>query len=252
MLCRRTQSTLPTSDNLINPQPIDSKVVQEDISAKRRVSRAKYDMSAGLKHKPLPVGDYAYLKPPPNRRGQPWTYGQISRMEGPRSYTKVKPHGQMHRNRVHVRPAAPPPHNYNSRLNAPPRASKFSLGRIGTVRPMGTSQPPDSHLTDVPMHVPIPEVNESRPPCNSRMERAPNQSVPTTPRAMSVPTPSRAQTHSGPESNTAPPASPSKTVLASPTQRGHAGIRMTSPLIIRETRTRRVLPHPKYADYFMG
>ena len=128
MLCRRTRSTLPTSDNLLNPQPIDPKVVQEDISAKRRASRAQYDKSAGLEHKSLSVGDYAYLKPPPNRRGQPWTYGQISKMEGPRSYTIVTPHGQMRRNRVHVRPAAPPPHNYNPRLNAPPRASKFPFG----------------------------------------------------------------------------------------------------------------------------
>ena len=185
-------------------------------------------------------------------------------MEGPRSFTIVTPHGQMRRNRVHVRPAAPPPHNYNPRLSAPPRASKFPCGRIGNVRPVGTGQPPDSHLPDVPMHVPIPEVHESQPPCDSRMERAPNQSVPTTPRAMahnqsvakaqnqSVPTPSRAKTHSGPENNTAPPASPSKTVLASPTQMGHAGTRMTSPLIMRETRTRSVLPHPKYADYFMS
>ena len=128
MLCRRTRSTLPTTDNLLNPQPIDLKVVQEDILAKRSASRAQYDKRAGLEHQPLSVGDYAYLKPPPNRRGQLWTYGQISRMEGPRSYTIVTPHGQMRRNRVHVRPAAPPSHNYNPILNAPPLMSKVSFG----------------------------------------------------------------------------------------------------------------------------
>ena len=161
---------------------------------------------------------YAYLKPPPNRRGQPWTYGQISRMEGPRSYTIVTPHGQMRLNRVHVRPAAPPSHNYNPRLNAPPLMSKVPFGRIGNVHPLGTTnQPPDSHLPDVLQHVPPLEVHESRPHGDPRMERAPNQSVPETPRAkahnQSVPT-SRAQAHYGPVSNTTPTASPSKTVLS--------------------------------------
>ena len=62
MICHRTRSTLPTTDNLLNPQPIDLKVVQEDISAKRRASRAQHDKSAGLEHQPLSVGDYAYRK----------------------------------------------------------------------------------------------------------------------------------------------------------------------------------------------
>ena len=142
MLCRRTQSTLPTTDNLLNSQPIDPKVVQKDISAKRRASRAQYDKSAGLEHQPLSAGDYAYLKPLPNRRGQPWTYGQISRMEGPRSYTIVTPHGQMRRIHVHVRQAAPRSHNHNPRLNTPSPMSKVPFGRIGTVHPLETSQPP--------------------------------------------------------------------------------------------------------------
>ena len=135
--------------------------------------------------------------------------------------------------------------------------SKAPFGQIGKIHPLGsTNQPPDSHLPDGPQHVPSPEVHEGRLHGDPRMERAPNQSVPETPRAkahnQSGPTISRAQAQYGPVINTTPTASLSKTVLASPIQRGHVNTRVTSPPIMRETRTRRVLPHTKYADYVMN
>ena len=224
MLCHRTRSTLPTTDNLLNTQPSDFKVVQEDISAKRSASRAQYDKRAGLEHQPLSVWDYAYLKPPPNRRGQLWTYDQISRMEGPRSYTMVTPWSDASQS----------------------RPCETSCTSISLLQPKTQCT-----TTDVKGFIWV-NVHEGRPRGDPRMERAPNQSLPETPRAkahnLSVPTTSRAQAHYGPVSNTTPTTSPSKTVLASPIQRGHVSTRVTSTPIMRETRTRRVLPHPKYAD----
>ena len=57
-----------------------------------------------------------------------WTYCQISKMEGPRFYMIVTPHGKMSHNCVYVRPATPPSHNYNPRLKVPSLMSKFPFG----------------------------------------------------------------------------------------------------------------------------
>ena len=107
MLCRRTRTHLPTSDRLLDPQVVDTRVVQEEIEARRVASKTSYDRNV-VHHSPLSVGDYAYVKPPPNRRGQPWAYGQIVDCKGPRSYTLQTNRGIASRNRIHVRPAAPP------------------------------------------------------------------------------------------------------------------------------------------------
>ena len=59
------------------------------------------------------------------------------------------------------------------------RCQRFHLGELETYV---LWEPPDSHLLDVPQHVPISEVHESQPPGDLCMERAPNQSVPATSR----------------------------------------------------------------------
>lgn len=40
-------------------------VVKEDILKKRHGSKAYYDKSEGVEHKPVKVGSYALAKPPP-------------------------------------------------------------------------------------------------------------------------------------------------------------------------------------------
>ena len=50
-----------------------------------------------------------YVKPSPHNKAGPWQYGAISNVPQPRSYEVQTPGGVTRRNRVHVRPAAPPP-----------------------------------------------------------------------------------------------------------------------------------------------
>ena len=77
MLLRRTRTTLPTADQLFTPTILNFRIVEEEISKKRRDSKTYYDRSAGVEQGPLINGTYAYAKPPPYQRGKPWIYGEV-------------------------------------------------------------------------------------------------------------------------------------------------------------------------------
>ena len=110
MFLRRTSTTLPSTDHLFAPAMINFSIVKEDILKKRHDSKAYYDKSAGAEHKPVKVGSYAYAKPPPRHRGKPWIYGEVIKEEKGRSYNIRTSHGTtIRRNRVQLKPAAPPP-----------------------------------------------------------------------------------------------------------------------------------------------
>ena len=111
MLCRRTRTTLPTNDQLLQPQIIPSDTVCQNIEKRRLSSKASYDKYATSQtHRELEVGDQVYAKPPPQSHGRPWSYGNIVRKNGSRSYTIKTPHSTLRRNRVDLRPArAEPP-----------------------------------------------------------------------------------------------------------------------------------------------
>ena len=51
---------------------------------------------------------YIYIKPPPTKKGTPWAYGQILKQPTDRSYEISTPTNIVRRNRIHIRPAAPP------------------------------------------------------------------------------------------------------------------------------------------------
>ena len=93
MLCHRTRTPLLTSSRLLDPQVVDASVVKNEIEARRVASKRIYDRDAWQDHSSLSIGDYAYLKPPPNRCGQPWAYGQVIDNMGPRSYKFQTSHG---------------------------------------------------------------------------------------------------------------------------------------------------------------
>ena len=57
---------------------------------------------------PLTAGDYVCVKPPPAKRGQPWTYGRVSGSPAPRSYVIETPWGYMRRNRTQIQSAQSP------------------------------------------------------------------------------------------------------------------------------------------------
>jgi len=109
MLQRRTKITLPTTAAALIPQLVSYSSVIQDIRAKRFASKQLYDKHAGIEHTQLDVGSYAYAKPPPNRRGSPWSYGVITNVDRQRSYTLHTPLGTIRRNRVDLRPAVVPP-----------------------------------------------------------------------------------------------------------------------------------------------
>ena len=109
MLLRRTRTTLPTTDQLLSPTMLNFKIVEEEISKKRRDSKAYYDKSASVELGLLNIGTYAYAKPPPQQRGKPWIYGEVINHESPRSYTIRTTQGRtIRRNRVQLKPTAHP------------------------------------------------------------------------------------------------------------------------------------------------
>ena len=108
MMNRRTKTILPTSQSALRPLTIDLDITKQQIIGKRLAAKSIYDRQAGLNHSKPEIGTYAYAKPPPNQRGQPWAYGKIIRKDNG-SYTLETPHHTtIRRNRVHITPAAPP------------------------------------------------------------------------------------------------------------------------------------------------
>lgn len=75
-LCR-TRTLLPTTDHLLAPAMINFGIVKEDILKKRHDNKVYYENSAGVEHKPVQVGSYAYAKPQPRHRSKPWIYGEV-------------------------------------------------------------------------------------------------------------------------------------------------------------------------------
>ena len=69
MLLRRTRTTLPTTDQLLTSTMLNFRIVEEEISKKRRDSKTYYDKSASVEQGALMIGTYAYAKPPPHQRG---------------------------------------------------------------------------------------------------------------------------------------------------------------------------------------
>ena len=108
MMNRRTKTLLPTSKAALVPSPVDIANTQQQIIDKRKAAKEIYDRQAGPVHNKLELGTYAYAKPPPQKRGQQWTYGQVIEKDET-SYTMKTPNNRtIRRNRVHIRPAAAP------------------------------------------------------------------------------------------------------------------------------------------------
>ena len=155
MFGRRTRTRLPTSVELLRQELIDPKVVRSDIMAKRRTASSQYNKSSHpFEHSPLDKGSNAYVKPPPAKRGSPWPYGHIIDTPRPRSYKLQTPTGVVSRNRVQLRPAAPPvstPSNPTQIISAPPSVEPYLSRPIRA--PPSPSQPGASET------VPTPEPN---------------------------------------------------------------------------------------------
>ena len=112
MLSRRTRTSLPTPDHLLEPMSINRDTISTEIKAKRNASRAYYDKTAGPEHNAIDIGEFVYARPPTSKPGTPWAYGRVTDQRHSRSYTIKTPSSTIRRNQIHVRRAAPPPPSY--------------------------------------------------------------------------------------------------------------------------------------------
>ena len=109
MLSRRTRTSLPTPDHLLEPMPINRDTITTEIKAKRNASKAHYDKTASPEHNAINIGEFVYARPPTSKPGTPWTYGRVTDQRHSRSYTIKTPSSTILRNPKHIRRAAPPP-----------------------------------------------------------------------------------------------------------------------------------------------
>ena len=107
LMNHRTCTLLPTSNHLLKSEIVDTSIVTKEIQMKRQRAANIYNRQA-TNHAELEIGTYAYAKPPPHKRGNPWMYGQITDKNDNRSYTLKTPISTIRRNRVHLRAAAAP------------------------------------------------------------------------------------------------------------------------------------------------
>lgn len=108
LMGRRTRSTLPLTEELLKPGTPDPQIVSQQITDRRATSKISYDKLAQSPLPPLAPGSYAYAKPRPTQRGEPWAYGQITDSPTPRSYNLNTGSRILRRNRTQLRPAAAP------------------------------------------------------------------------------------------------------------------------------------------------
>lgn len=118
MLYRCPRMLLPMSDALLSPRTIDVNTVLQEIRAKWCSSKQHYDKSATQANDEVDVGSFIYAKPLPHRRGKPWQYDKVVQKDSHRSYM-VDTHGStIRRNRIHIKPATPPPYTSTSSMTA--------------------------------------------------------------------------------------------------------------------------------------
>ena len=96
VVSRRTPTTLPTPDHLLEPMSINRDTLSAEFKAKRSASKAYYDTSAGPEHNIIDIGDFVYARPPTSKPENPWAYGRVTR----------KRHS--HEVRTRTRPVKPP------------------------------------------------------------------------------------------------------------------------------------------------
>ena len=176
LLSRRTRTTVPTANAALLPAVAPVDIVHAEISAKRMSAKEHYDKGTA-NHMPLAVGDYVYAKPPPAKRGQPWTYGRVNNIPAPRSYVISTPAGgEIRRNRVHIQQAqAPPPPQKMSVSSHPcPSSDTPPRGISGTRLEMSFPQLESTSDVASPQHVQS-DVNSSTMPdtCSRSIQSTP-------------------------------------------------------------------------------
>ena len=176
MFLRRTRTTLPTSEQLLAPTIINFQDVKDEILKKRKESKLYYDKTVGTEQKPLNIESYAYAKPRPTQKGKPWIYGEVIAKDEPRSYTIQTPRGiTVRRNRVQLRPAAPPSHQINISTN--PVEEQIKATPITTIEPV---QPESTQPKPIQSTPTVQNPNSDQPQISQTGTELPSTCEPAT------------------------------------------------------------------------
>ena len=71
LMGRCTRSTIPLSEQLLQPEIADPPTVSSEINRRKIASKAHYDKHAQAPLMPLPLGSHVYAKPRPSQWGEP-------------------------------------------------------------------------------------------------------------------------------------------------------------------------------------
>ena len=202
MVSRRTRTTLPTPNHLLEPMSINCDTVSAEIKAKRTASKAHYEKTAGPEHNIISIGEFVYARPPTNKPGNPWAYGRVTEKRHSRSYTIQTPHSTIRRNQIHIRCATPPP------SPTPPCTPPTLLPRPGHY-PAHHYNPPGSEL-----NMPTDQAKQQPPPSSNTSNSGPDLNASSLPPPQEPSTPGTGQS----EPSTDTPRYHSRSAKRSPTR----------------------------------
>ena len=118
LMSRRLRDIIPTAPRQLAPHTVSPSLVQENISERRRRSKAQYDKRVSAPLAEFSEGDKVYVKPRPTKTHQPWIYGEVIVRPAPRSCLVSTAMGPVRRNHAQIREAkAEPVDNYDGRLD---------------------------------------------------------------------------------------------------------------------------------------
>ena len=118
LMSRRLRDIIPTAPHQFAPHTVSPSQVQENISERRRGSKAQYDKRASAPLAEFSEGDKVYVKPRPTKKHQPWIYGEVIVRPALRSCLVSTAMGPVGRDHAQIREAkAEPVDNYDGRLD---------------------------------------------------------------------------------------------------------------------------------------
>ena len=95
LLGHKTRTTLSVAQPSTHSSGVDPKVIRQDLLHRRAKAKEAYDHRSSGPSDSLALGEHAYAKPPPVRKGEPWEFGTIVDLPGPNSYVIKTSGGKM-------------------------------------------------------------------------------------------------------------------------------------------------------------
>ena len=105
LMSRRLRDIIPAPPRQLAPHTVSPSLVQENISERRRRSKAQYDKRVSVPLAEFSEGDKVYVKPRPTKKHQPWIYGEVIGRPAPRSCLVRTAMGTVRRNHAQIKEA---------------------------------------------------------------------------------------------------------------------------------------------------